>query len=364
MAEGETSLENARCDILGFRFVFQSNSYTGMLFCLHNKRVNVMPLERLECSSSASNMTISPSRHSLLRPFHGHGLARSLQKSLARTSASSGRSRSPRKRLAKPAEDSSRLHVSQLSRNANESHLKEIFGNYGDIIAVDLAMDKTVNLPKGFAYVDYKSKSDAEKAQQFMDGAQVDGLVISVKLTRKVSPARGVFPKRDAAPPRRRPPASSPVRRRSPSPGFRRRRRSPNRSPIRRPMGRQRSPAPYRRRSPLPVRRGRTPPRRSSPVRRRSRTPPPRRMRSPPRRMMRSRSRSRSAPRRARSPPNRRGRSSSYSSGSPSPVRRRSPVRGGARKSTRSRSPKRATSSSPSRSPVSPKNTNQATKAK
>ncbi|EFJ36874.1 hypothetical protein SELMODRAFT_403662 [Selaginella moellendorffii] len=213
--------------------------------------------------------------------------------------------------------------------------------NYGDIIAVDLAMDKTVNLPKGFAYVDYKSKSDAEKAQQFMDGAQVDGLVISVKLTRKVSPARGVFPKRDAAPPRRRPPASSPVRRRSPSPGFRRRRRSPNRSPIRRPMGRQRSPAPYRRRSPLPVRRGRTPPRRSSPVRRRSRTPPPRRMRSPPRRMMRSRSRSRSAPRRARSPPNRRGRSSSYSSGSPSPVRRRSPVRGGARKSTRSRSPKR-----------------------
>ncbi|XP_024531898.1 serine/arginine-rich splicing factor SR45 [Selaginella moellendorffii] len=289
MAEGETSLENARCDILGFRFVFQSNSYTGMLFCLHNKRVNVMQLERLECSSSASNMTISP------------------------TSAS------PRKRLAKPAEDSSRLHVSQLSRNVNESHLKEIFGNYGDIIAVDLAMDKTVNLPKRFAYVDYKSKSDVEKAQQFMDGVGIlflsflcffflYGLVISVKLTRKVSLARGVSPKRDAAPPRRRPPASSPVRRRSPSPGFRRRRRSPNRSPIRRPMGRQRSPAPYRRRSPLPVRRVRTPPRRSSPVRRRSRTPPPRRMRSPPRRMMRSRSRSRSAFRRARSPPNRRGR--------------------------------------------------------
>ncbi|EFJ13110.1 hypothetical protein SELMODRAFT_424875 [Selaginella moellendorffii] len=142
--------------------------------------------------------------------YSGSSRSRSRSASSSGTSASSGRSRSPRKRLAKPAEDSSRLHVSQLSRNVNESHLKEIFGNYGDIIAVDLAMDKTVNLPKGFAYVDYKSKSDAEKAQQFMDGAQVDGLVISVKLTRKVSPARGVSPKRDAVPPRRRPPASSP----------------------------------------------------------------------------------------------------------------------------------------------------------
>ncbi|EFJ27566.1 hypothetical protein SELMODRAFT_441338 [Selaginella moellendorffii] len=33
-------------------------------------------------------------------------------------------------------------------------------------------MDKTVNLPKRFAYVDYKSKSDVEKAQQFMDGCK------------------------------------------------------------------------------------------------------------------------------------------------------------------------------------------------
>lgn len=36
-----------------------------------------------------------------------------------------------------------------------------------------------VNLPRGFAYVEYATKEEAEAARDHMDAAQVDGNVIS-----------------------------------------------------------------------------------------------------------------------------------------------------------------------------------------
>ncbi|KAI3980126.1 hypothetical protein MKX01_034732, partial [Papaver californicum] len=297
---------------------------------------------------------------------------------------------SPPPRKASP--ESLVLHVDQLTRNVNEGHLKEIFGNFGEVVNVELAIDRSVNLPRGYGYVEYKTRADAEKALLFMDGAQIDGNVVRARFTlpqrQKVSsPTKNVpaSQKKDAlqkddvdiekdasqrqrdsspcrkplSPPRRRSPLAprrgdsprrrpdTPPRQRVDSPPRRRmdspvgRRGSPPRrrpaSPIRRrspsPPPRRASPrrgrgSPVRRRSPIPVRR-RSPPRRlRSPLRR---SPiGRRRSRSPIRRHLRSRSRSIS-PHRGRLPP-RRGRSSS-SSASPSP-------RKGVRRISRSRSPR------------------------
>ncbi|KAL6201896.1 hypothetical protein ACLB2K_025608 [Fragaria x ananassa] len=284
---------------------------------------------------------------------------------------------SPPPRKASPAHESLVLHIDKLTRNVNEGHLKEIFGNYGEVVNVELAMDHSVNLPKGFGYVEFKMRADAEKALLHMDGGQIDGNVVQAKFTlsqrQKSPPPKAVVtaPKRDTvkadginadkdgpkrlreASPRRRPPSPprrSPVarrggspRRRLDSPPPRRRPGSPYRrvdtSPRRRPTspsrGRSGSPPP-RRRSPARVSprrmRGSPPARRrgSPPARRRS---PPRRARSPPRRSPIIRRRSRSpirrparshsrsiSPRRGRGPATRRGRSSSSSSsGSPGP---------------------------------------------
>jgi len=38
------------------------------------------------------------------------------------------------------------LHVDRLTRNVNSDHLTEIFGNYGKIKKVDIAMDRKVLL--------------------------------------------------------------------------------------------------------------------------------------------------------------------------------------------------------------------------
>ncbi|CAE5964662.1 unnamed protein product [Arabidopsis arenosa] len=43
-------------------------------------------------------------------------------------------------------------------------------GNFGEIIHVELAIDRAVDLPIGDAYVEFKARADAEKPQLYMDG--------------------------------------------------------------------------------------------------------------------------------------------------------------------------------------------------
>lgn len=60
----------------------------------------------------------------------------------------------------------------------NEGHIREIFSNFGTLKSVELAIDKSVNLPRGFAYVEYENKEDATKAQAHMNGGQLDGNIL------------------------------------------------------------------------------------------------------------------------------------------------------------------------------------------
>jgi len=99
-----------------------------------------------------------------------------------------------------------KLHVGHLTRNVNEAHIREIFAAFGPLAGVELAMDKVrrarrraaraplagapcrgergvgaqvVNLPRGFAYVEFQERPHAEKARLHMDGGQLDGNVLS-----------------------------------------------------------------------------------------------------------------------------------------------------------------------------------------
>lgn len=74
-----------------------------------------------------------------------------------------------------PEAETSRLHVGHLTRNVQQEHIHEIFSTFGTVKHVELAMDKAVNLPRGFAYVELSKRSEAEEAQRLMDGGQLDG---------------------------------------------------------------------------------------------------------------------------------------------------------------------------------------------
>ena len=49
----------------------------------------------------------------------------------------------------------------------------------GCVQSAELAIDRAVDLPRGFGYVEYETRADAEKAKLHMDGGQLDGNVIT-----------------------------------------------------------------------------------------------------------------------------------------------------------------------------------------
>uniref|UniRef100_A0A0E0PGF3 RRM domain-containing protein n=1 Tax=Oryza rufipogon TaxID=4529 RepID=A0A0E0PGF3_ORYRU len=131
-------------------------------------------------------MATKPRRRS---PSLSSSSSTSYSRSPASPSSSPSRSRSPPRpaggarspsppppppppRKASPPPESTVLHVDHLSRNVNEDHLKEIFENYGEVVNVELSMDRVVNLPRGYGYVEFKNRADAEKALLYLDDSR------------------------------------------------------------------------------------------------------------------------------------------------------------------------------------------------
>merc|ERR1719210_653419 len=96
-------------------------------------------------------------------------------------SRSSSASNATQSKKRKSDKDKLVLSVSNLSRNVNEDHLREIFGNYGKVREATLAIDKAVGLPKGYAYVEFSSEREAERAISYLNGGQIDGNVVKVE---------------------------------------------------------------------------------------------------------------------------------------------------------------------------------------
>ncbi|KAK2033830.1 hypothetical protein LX32DRAFT_649005 [Colletotrichum zoysiae] len=69
--------------------------------------------------------------------------------------------------------------VERLTKNINEDHLEEIFGQYGRIKDLDLPINRTHGTNRGTAYILYETEADAEEAIAHMHEAQLDGAVIN-----------------------------------------------------------------------------------------------------------------------------------------------------------------------------------------
>ncbi|QDS75746.1 hypothetical protein FKW77_008483 [Venturia effusa] len=95
------------------------------------------------------------------------------------SSRSVSRSRSRSRDLSFPR--SAKIVVEQITKNVNRDHLQEIFGTYGTILDIDLAVSKTFrNQNGGLAYILYKNTEDAQLAISHMHEAQIDGVKITL----------------------------------------------------------------------------------------------------------------------------------------------------------------------------------------
>ena len=79
---------------------------------------------------------------------------------------------------------STKLFVGNLSFNATENQLQDLFAAHGTVIEVDVIMDKFSGRPRGFAFVTMESKEAADAAVQALNGKDVDGRALTVNEAR------------------------------------------------------------------------------------------------------------------------------------------------------------------------------------
>src|SRR5258708_13083509 len=79
---------------------------------------------------------------------------------------------------------STKLFVGNLSFNATENQLQDMFAEHGTVVEVDLIMDRFSGRPRGFAFVTMESKEGADAAVKALNGKDLDGRALTVNEAR------------------------------------------------------------------------------------------------------------------------------------------------------------------------------------
>ncbi|MDC7222876.1 MAG: RNA-binding protein [Spirochaetales bacterium] len=63
------------------------------------------------------------------------------------------------------------LYVGNISYNASENDLGDLFAQFGTVISVKLITDRETNRPKGFGFVEMEDQGAAEEAIQALNSS-------------------------------------------------------------------------------------------------------------------------------------------------------------------------------------------------
>jgi RNA recognition motif-containing protein len=75
-----------------------------------------------------------------------------------------------------------KIYVGNLSFNATDAELRDLFGRHGEVSSVSLITDRETGQPRGFAFVEMESGADA--AISALDGSQLGGRTLKVNEAR------------------------------------------------------------------------------------------------------------------------------------------------------------------------------------
>jgi len=77
-----------------------------------------------------------------------------------------------------------RLFVGNLSYQTGENDLQDYFAQVGSIKSVNLMMDKVTGKSRGFAFVEFSSSEEAQKAIEQFHNKDFQGRAITVNVAR------------------------------------------------------------------------------------------------------------------------------------------------------------------------------------
>lgn len=85
-------------------------------------------------------------------------------------------------------DDGNTVRITNLSEEASENDLQELCRNFGAVSRVYLAKDKHTGVSKGFAFINFHNRSDAEKAIATLNGYGYDNLILHVEWAQPSKP--------------------------------------------------------------------------------------------------------------------------------------------------------------------------------
>lgn len=80
-----------------------------------------------------------------------------------------------------------KLYVGNLPYSTQESDLKELFGQYGTVESVRLITDRDTGRSKGFAFVEFSTKEEADAAIEALNGKEHEGRALVVNEARPMT---------------------------------------------------------------------------------------------------------------------------------------------------------------------------------
>ncbi len=84
-----------------------------------------------------------------------------------------------------------KLYVGNLDYSTTEQQLHDMFAEHGDVLSASLVLDRPTGRSRGFAFVEYESNADAERAIGALDGATLGGRQLTVNVARPRNDSRG-----------------------------------------------------------------------------------------------------------------------------------------------------------------------------
>jgi RNA recognition motif-containing protein len=75
---------------------------------------------------------------------------------------------------------SKRLYVGNLSYSTTETDLREFFGRSGSVSDVKIVMDRETDRPRGFAFVEMSTDTEARDAIAKLNGQELGGRALKV----------------------------------------------------------------------------------------------------------------------------------------------------------------------------------------
>ena len=76
------------------------------------------------------------------------------------------------------------IFVANLADDVTNGDLRNAFQPYGDVISVNVILDRETKRSKGFGFVEMETHSQARAAIEALDGKKISGKPIAVKEAR------------------------------------------------------------------------------------------------------------------------------------------------------------------------------------